>query len=173
MSHSPVQYKISVADPAHLATYPASFDAGDVAFVTSLGYSFTYNPASTAVVDNVSVINGPGGVGRWLIALDGALSISPTAVTLQGGRSLISPRTPVGAGPHTVGANEGLIAKTAIAAGGDAVTLPDALKDGRAIAVKDESQSASTNPIIVVPASGTIDGGAALVLSANGAAAEV
>lgn len=88
MGHSPYRYSVTVADAAALAAYPSTFDSGDRAYVASLGYSFTFNSASAAAVDNVNVINGPGGVGRWLIAPDGALSVSPGAVTLLGDRLL-------------------------------------------------------------------------------------
>lgn len=66
MSHDPVHYSIVEATPATLASNVANFDAGDECLVTSLEASFTFSPASAAIVDNVNVINGPGGVGRWL-----------------------------------------------------------------------------------------------------------
>lgn len=65
-SHAPTHYNLEVADAATLAAETAAFDTGDTAYVVALGYSFTYNAASAATVDNTTVINGPAGVGRWL-----------------------------------------------------------------------------------------------------------
>jgi hypothetical protein len=67
MSHAPVQYQLSLATPAALAAYTSAFDADDLAYVASLDAVFYFSPASVAAVDNTTVINGPGGVGRWLL----------------------------------------------------------------------------------------------------------
>lgn len=88
MSHSPVHYSIKVATPSALAAYAAAFDSGDEADVASLGYSFVFSATSTAVVDNVAVINGPGSVGRWLrgtakaSTTDASLALSTAQLTL-------------------------------------------------------------------------------------------
>ena len=64
------------------------------------------------------------------------------------------------AGTNIIGVNR---------AGAVAITLP-ANTAGRLITVKDESGNASVNNITITPASGTIDGQASLVISANYAA---
>ena len=78
MSHGPSQYTLEVATPAELAGYAAAFADGDTAYVESLKYAFTFAAGSARTVDNVAVINGPGGVGRWLA--QGSVTVFPTGV---------------------------------------------------------------------------------------------
>jgi len=82
---------------------------------------------------------------------------------------LIVGRTVIGAGVYAVLATDYLIAKTAITAGGDTITLDDDLTDaGRTFIIKDESGTAGTNNITIDPEGGTlIDGALTYVMNAN------
>lgn len=77
------------------------------------------------------------------------------------------------AGNYTVLVTDKILQKTAITGGGDTITLPNSLKDGRRIVIIDASGTAGTNNITVTPAAGTINGAASFVMNTNYSSIEV
>lgn len=67
MSHDPVRYQFKVATSALLSTF-TEIDAGDEVFVSDLGEAFTYDASSTEALDPDVVLDGPGGVGRFILS---------------------------------------------------------------------------------------------------------
>lgn len=67
MGHGPTAYGIQVATEADLTNYPAKFDDGDIAYVIADDDAFVYEPGSSETPAVGVVIDGPGGVGRWIL----------------------------------------------------------------------------------------------------------
>jgi len=84
-------------------------------------------------------------------------------------------RTAVGAGAYTTLETDYIVAKTAITASGDTVTLEtDTVKAGKVVIIKDESGGAATDNItIATEGAETIDGAATITISADYGVARV
>lgn len=108
----------------------------------------------------------PSGAGAYLLLR--GLAILANRI----GAVIAQPsRTPVDnlVDPYTVLISDVLIAKTAIGAGGDTITIPNnsTLRDGRSITIKDESKTAATKNITIVATGLTIDGAANYVINTD------
>jgi hypothetical protein len=122
----------------------------------------TVTATAGASITGGTVTIGPGTAGTMNnVAIGGTTATTAKVTGLTVGYASVT-TTPFTATADTyiIGVNR---------AGPVAITLP-AGSAGRVIIVKDESGNASVNNITITPASGTIDGQASLVISANYAA---
>ena len=62
----PVRQSLKLETPERLEAYNADFSTGDVAEVSSLRATFTFDSTSTQTVDNVNVIASSTSAGRWV-----------------------------------------------------------------------------------------------------------
>lgn len=68
MPHDPVRYSVAAKDAPALANVNGNFHDGDVGVLHSKpGLTYIFDSVSTAPVDNVNVIAGPSGKGRWVL----------------------------------------------------------------------------------------------------------
>ena len=115
--------------------------------VSMTGGQVTIGAGTAGTIDNMAIGGTTATTARVTGFTVGYASVTTTPFTAT-------------AGTNIIGVNR---------AGAVAITLP-ANTAGRLITVKDESGNASVNNITITPASGTIDGQASLVISANYAA---
>jgi len=97
----------NVANAAALTAISAPTN-GSVALIPGAGL-YAYNSSSAATVDNVFVVNGPAGVGRWLHEIQGIANTSPgIGVVSAAGRipGAIVPNAVVAVATATQSANQ-------------------------------------------------------------------
>lgn len=132
-----------------------------VSGVNSFGIGLDTDTTRDLAQDNSLSIMG-GNVGVGTLAPNSTLHI-------QGSQSI--QRTPVAAGNYNVLSTDYLIAKTAITALGDTITLPDpaatGIGDGKIFLIKDEAGTAAIDNITINATAGNIDGAATATINVN------
>jgi hypothetical protein len=91
MSHSPVHFALLFATPAELAAYTGVVDDGDTAAIPDGvgGFARIYTYGSKNIVgDNITTIEGPGGVGGWV--LNGGVGTYDISYVIFGGTLVFS-----------------------------------------------------------------------------------
>jgi hypothetical protein len=154
---------------------PSSPLAGMEGFATDTARRETYNGSAWTQYVRVTDIPAAGGqllggtgsagqaaavaVGSGLVLSGGTLSAT--------GSGAAAPRTITAAGSVTVQPTDGLLVINKAVGAATTVTLEATPVSGAVHRIKDGKGDASANPITIVPASGTIDGGSSVLINQN------
>jgi hypothetical protein len=125
------------------------------AVVTALGNSYISVSANN-IFTGTNTFNG---------AVTAAAGLTSSGLTDLGGGQQVAVRTVTAAGAVTVAFTDYLVAINKTVGAATTVNLPAAPPAGTTFRVKDGKGDANTNNITVVPAAGTIDGAANIVIN--------
>lgn len=103
--------------------------------------------------------------GAVIVSIDGTLTIAKT-LTTQGGQ-VRAVNVLTSAGPYVVVSTDHYIVVNQTVGAPMAITIPSPGNAGRSLKIKDGKGDANTNNITITPATGTIDGAASFVMTAN------
>lgn len=156
------------------AARPSNPNAGMEGFATDVGRRETFTGSTwvqyvrtTDVPAASGQLLGGSGTNGQAAAITVGAGLALVAGTLTATAMPIAPRTITTASSVTVAATDGLVVINKATGAATTVTLEAGPVPGTVHRIKDGKGDAATNPITILPASGTIDGAASTVINQN------